>query len=90
VHRQAIGRARLRRSATPVRLMPPASAYDPILLQKSPTSSWPKIMGNYQIGTNASLDRYCALAFDLESMLLALALEIVFQHYRPQSGHRHP
>jgi len=42
-----------------------------------------QLAGNNRIGTNNFLNQPCALASDLESILLARALKIVLQHYRP-------
>ena len=39
--------------------------------------------GNNRIGTNELLNQHCALAPDLESILLAQALKIVLQQYLP-------
>jgi hypothetical protein len=39
-------------------------------------------ISNNRIGTSGFPNQHCALASDLESMLLAYALKIVLQHYR--------
>ena len=57
----------------------------PIVLQKSPTSIRSVIMGNNRIGRSGFLNQSCALAPDVESTLLALALKIVLQQYLPFS-----
>jgi hypothetical protein len=40
-------------------------------------------ISNNRIGTSGFPNQHCALASDLESMLLAHALKIVLQHYLP-------
>jgi hypothetical protein len=40
-------------------------------------------MGNNRIGTNEFLNQHCALAPDIESMLLARTLKILLQQYLP-------
>jgi len=57
----------------------------PILLQKSGRSSLGAKMRNNRIGTNGFLNQHCALAPDLESMLLARMRKIFLQQYLPKA-----
>src|SRR3981189_1542994 len=58
----------------------------PILLQKSPSRLCEIEICNDRIGARASLNRCCAFAPDLESMLRDKMLKILLQHNRLQSG----
>jgi hypothetical protein len=58
-----------------------------IVLQKSPSSLCEIEICNDRIGARAPLNRCCAFAPDLESMLRDKMLKILLQHNQPQSGH---
>jgi hypothetical protein len=55
-----------------------------LLLQKSPNGLCEIEICNNRIGARASLNRCCALAPDLESMLRDEMLKILLQQYLPQ------
>jgi hypothetical protein len=60
------------------------------MLQKSARSSLQAKMRNNRIGTNGFLNQHCALAPDLESMLLARMRKIFLQQNLPQAVIRAP
>jgi hypothetical protein len=58
-------------------------SYVPIVLQKSPSSLCEIEICNDRIGPRAPLNRCCAFAPDLESMLRDKMLKILLQHNLP-------
>jgi hypothetical protein len=80
VHESGIGTTRTSRSPLDM------SVHWGIVLQKSPSSLCEIEICNDRIGARAPLNRCCAFAPDLESMLRDKMLKILLQHNPNESG----